>query len=357
MSNRILAIDILRGMTIVLMIIVNTPGSWSYVYAPFRHAQWHGCTPTDLVFPSFLFTVGLSMFFSWNKLKVDHLQLLRKGLKRALLITLIGILLTWFPFFNLKFDSVRYFNVLQRIGLSFGLASLLLYWFKTFKGRLLTAVILLIFYSIIQMVFGDFSLEGNINKTIDSSLFGESHLYGGFGIPFDPEGILGILSSAAHIIVGFLIASILNQSKRQFPQKGIFIGGGLIGLGFLLSTLIPINKPLWTASYVVWTSGIATVLLAGLVYIIDVKGYKSWSGLFKVFGVNPLFCYILSILIVKLLLLMPIGEGNMYGRTYQSIFRPIFGDYNGSLAFAVFISTLVAMPAYLLYRRKIYIKI
>ncbi len=363
MKNRLVSIDVLRGMTIAFMVLVNTPGSWTYVYSPLKHAIWHGCTPTDLVFPFFIFTVGLSMAFSLSSTtKLSKSYWSEKILKRTLLIFLVGFLLNWFPFYHKNILDVRLFGVLQRIALSYGLAAMLVLFIRKKSYLFGTVIIGLIFYLVLVSVGGDFTLEGSLNRKIDAALFPLKNLYGGFGIKFDPEGILGIIPSSLHVIIGYLIGSILKTYREkpfQFLKPAIVIGVVLLLVGhFVLGYFIPINKPLWTPSYVVYTSGIACLLLCALVYTLDVLKVAKWSFPFKVLGRNALASFVLSVLLVKILLyIIKTDSGNGYSLLFKKVFQPILGDFNGSLGFALFFVGIVFTVAYTLYKKNIMIKL
>lgn len=356
-GSRLISVDVFRGLTILFMIIVNTPGSWEYVYSPLRHAAWHGCTTTDLVFPFFLFIVGVSMACSWSKNSLNKRFLISKIIKRSLLIFLVGFLLTWFPFFNENLLDVRVFNVLQRIGLSFGCAGLLLVFIKNNRLRILLILFLLVSYWLTLYLGGDYSLEGNINAKVDLLILPSKNLYGGFGIPFDPEGILGVVSSTAHIMIGFLIGQLLLINPKDFIKKSLVIGIVLVSASKIIDLFFPINKPLWTSSYVLFTCGLASMLLGVFVYLIEIKKLRRWTTLFEVYGLNPLVSYVLSGIIAKTLFLIPIGESSLYSYLYHSFWQPLLGNYNGSLAFAIMISFFVFIPVYMLFKKGKIIKL
>ena len=345
------------------MIIVNSPGSWSYVYPPLRHASWHGCTPTDLVFPVFIFIVGLYMAFSMKNLdKFPKSKWLNKILKRTFLIFLVGFLLNWFPFYQKNILDVRFFGVLQRIALSYGLAGLLILFIRNHRYLLSTVILGLVGYTLLMKYGGDFSLENNLGRKVDSFLLPDQNIYGGFGVTFDPEGLLGTLPSAMHVIIGYLIGSFLMKKRddlKSFITTTLIIGVLLVVLGyFVLSLSAPVNKPLWTHSYVVYTSGLACLTLVLLVYLLDIVKVQKWGFPFQVFGRNALFSYVLSIVIVKILLyIVKIGDKNGYSYLYSEVFQPMLGDYPGSLAFAIFIVVLVFLPALWLFRKNIMIKL
>ncbi|NER18352.1 acyltransferase family protein [Spongiivirga citrea] len=358
MKNRIQSIDILRGLTIFLMIVVNTPGSWSHVYAPLLHAKWHGTTPTDLVFPSFLFIVGMSMFISFKKASSSNKLLFGKVLKRGLLILLIGLALNWFPFYHQNIVDLRIFGVLQRIALAFLLAGFILSFIKKRNHIIIAFVVLLLAHWGILYFFpvgaDPFALDGNISGPLDIILVGEKHVYGGFGIPFDPEGLLGTLSSAGQVLLGYLVCRYFMESNALVNGKTrnlLFFGITAIGLGLLWNIIYPINKPLWTGSYVFFTSGIITLVWALLIWVIDIMKLDKWAFVFKVFGRNPLISYVLSIVVVKILMrIIKIEESNGYALLYQKVFQPI-GDKLGSLLFALSITMLVWLFAYWLYKK------
>ncbi|NND73036.1 MAG: DUF5009 domain-containing protein [Rhodothermales bacterium] len=365
-SGRFVSLDAFRGLTIAGMILVNTPGSWSYVYAPLRHAEWHGATPTDLVFPFFLFIVGTAMAFSFRKYDFQLSRAsTRKVLRRVILIFVIGFLLGAFPFTR-SFADLRIPGVLQRIAVAYGLASVIC---LTIRGRKLvaTSAILLLLYWLLLVAFGGsdpYSVETNLVRKIDLAVFGASHLYTGFGIPFDPEGLLSTIPSAVTVLIGFLVGSEIRTSDNITMSllRMLLFGTALIALGLVWAWFMPINKPLWTSSYVLYTAGIATCTLAWFAWIIDVRGLKSWSKPLVVFGMNPLFAYVLSILWVKVMLYivkLPVdGESvNGYRWLFTRVFEPLAGPMFGSLLFAVAHVVVIWGIVRVMYARKIFVKI
>lgn len=369
-SKRIVSIDILRGLTIFLMIIVNTPGSWSHVYAPFLHAKWHGCTPTDLVFPSFLFVVGLSMSQSFRYLNTaDSGKLIRKISVRAGMIFLIGILLNWFPFYLTPISELRIFGVLQRIALSFFGAGILIVLLKRRNWLIVAAVLLLLLHwGILYFLGGNdpYSLEHNIGRHLDIFLVGEAHVYHGFKIgdlkiPFDPEGLLGTLTGMSQVIIGFLIGGYLFENKENINKRILhilYLSVGLFIAAKLWNFVLPINKPLWTGSYVLYTVAIVSALLLVLIEIVDKRKMVKWAFVFRVFGKNPLFSYILSGLFVKLFLqVIKWGDTNLYAWLYSDVFSAIFSPKLASFAFALCFTMFVWLFAYVLHRRGIIVKV
>lgn len=232
-KERFLALDVFRGMTICFMIIVNTPGSGAIPYSPLEHATWHGFTPTDLVFPSFLFAVGNAMSFSFMKYaQAGNAAFLKKILKRTILIFLLGYLMYWFPFFRLNpvgeiiaapISNTRIMGVLQRIALCYFFASLLIHYLSP-KRVIAVSVVLLIGYWLLLLGFGDssqpLSMLGNAGLYLDKFLMGNSHLYHGEGIPFDPEGWLGTLPAIVNVVVGFFAGKFLQEKGKSFEALG-----------------------------------------------------------------------------------------------------------------------------------------
>jgi len=366
-SDRYLALDVLRGMTIALMILVNTPGSWKYVYAPLKHAEWHGCTLTDLVFPFFLFVVGVSLFFSFARQSDrPRKELLRKIGERTLIIFALGLFINSYPQWTTDYSHLRIMGVLQRIALAYGLAAVIV---LTVKHRWLpgaAAVILLGYWGILYFLGGadPYSLQENAVLALDRAVLGANHMYRGFGIPFDPEGLLSSLPAAATVIIGYLAGAVIKETEEkravlQLTALGVF----LTASGYAWSFVFPLNKPLWTSSYVLYTAGLAAILFAALIDIIDIRGFRKWTPLFSVFGMNPLFLFILSIFwgkTLRLLIHIPDGAGgaiNASAWLYQNIFVPIGGFLNGSLLFAVAHIFLFWIIGYILYRCRIFIKI
>ncbi len=368
MQSRNQSIDILRGLTVAMMIMVNTPGSWSYVYAPLLHAKWHGCTPTDMVFPSFIFVMGMSMYFSLHKVTNTRGAII-KILKRASLIFLIGLLLNWFPFVGRSIEELRIFGVLQRIACAFLLAGLVITLIRKTTWLAISAVLLMISHYCILYSFGDhslggdwsvYSLEGNVGTSIDRWLVGEPHMYGGFGIKFDPEGLLGTLSSGAQVILGYLASKFVLSKKIDAKLCFRIAMAGVVSIftAWILSHVVPINKPLWTPSYVLYTSGYLLIIWSLIMWIADVKSVGSWSFPFKVFGRNALISYVLSILFAKIMLyVIHIEESSLYAWLYANVFQSACGNYLGSLLFALSVVASVWICAYILYRKDIIVKV
>jgi predicted acyltransferase len=369
--NRFVALDIFRGATMALMVIVNTPGTWAYVYSPLRHAQWHGCTLTDLVFPFFLFIIGVSMRFSFDKYDIcKYGPLFNKIIFRTITIFIIGLLLNAFPFIRQDWDwsSFRILGVLQRIALAYFFASFIVLRFDV-KGIVNISFILLVGYWITLMAYGWYSgqdpyaLKTNLILVVDQFLLGESHLYGGTGIQFDPEGLLSTIPSVVTVLIGFLVGTMIKTTNdhEDNAQRMAVLGSLLIIIGWLWGFIFPINKQIWTSSYVLYTGGIAIILLAGLVWLVDIKKINWWTKPFVILGSNAIFLYALSSIWVKILLKITFEfEGKMisgYSYLYKTIFQPLAGNINGSLLFAFFHVLIFLLILTWMFRKKIYIKI
>lgn len=366
LKNRYLSLDVFRGMDVALMIVVNTLGS-SNTYSPLLHAQWNGFTLTDLVFPTFMFVVGNSMSFSLTRYESEgEGAFLRKIFKRAAIIFLLGYLGYWFPFvgvtdagewFIRPISETRIFGVLQRIALGYLFASLVIHYFKI-KGALIFSVIALIAYRFILSAFGDLTLEGNAGVKLDLWLIGASHMYHGEGVAFDPEGLLSTLPAIVNVIGGYVAGVFLQRSGQNYETlaKLLMTGALLVLLAIWWDLLFPINKKLWTSSYVLLTVGIDLIVLSFLVFLVDMAGYKKWTYFFEVFGRNTLFIYLLSEVLAVLLWTFTISDQSSYSWVYQNLFQWI-GDYNGSVLFAVTFMLLCWSVGYVLDKKKIYVKV
>jgi len=365
-STRLVSLDILRGMTVTFMIIVNSPGSWDHVYPILRHSSWNGCTPTDLVFPFFLFLVGVSMWYSMknygNELNGGSVW---RILRRTVTIFILGLFLAIFPHFKMDYSTLRIMGVLQRIALAYLLSSIICLSIKRDYLWIVIAVILLLYWALLAIFGGSdpFSLSGNLVRRIDLAVLGKNHLYTGFGIPFDPEGLLSTLPAAVTVMTGYYIGEIVGKGPTSGPTvlKLIFIGAAATGLGLLWSMVFPVNKPLWTSSYVLYTAGIAIGALAVVYLIADVLKFRVWGAFFSVFGTNALFSYFLAGVWTKMLLFVKVPVGtvtmNLYEWFYEKVCVHIAGNLNGSLMFALVQMLIIWSVALILYRKKIMIRL
>ena len=372
-SQRYLSLDVLRGLTVALMIVVNTPGDWNNIYAPFKHADWHGFTLTDLVFPTFLFVVGNALSFSLKKLEdVSFGDFFKKVAKRALIIFIIGLLLNLFPFVvfseegsvSLKnFLEVRIFGVLQRIALCYFFGSLIIYFFK--KATTITAIsafILLSYWGILYYlgVEGDpYGLAGNAARALDVYLFNSKNLYQGFGVAFDPEGLLSTWPAIVNVLIGYLTGKYLQKQGNNPTAVYRLVGVGVLflAIGFAWNYSFPINKPIWTSSYVLFSLGWDLVIIGLLIAVIDVLNWKKWTYFFEVFGKNALFIYILAWVIMKLLYLIKIDGSALPSLFYKNGLLSWLADKNASLIFAILYMLLLWVIGLILDKKKIYVKV
>ncbi|HUQ96312.1 MAG TPA: heparan-alpha-glucosaminide N-acetyltransferase domain-containing protein, partial [Chitinophagaceae bacterium] len=274
-AQRFLSLDVFRGLTICFMIIVNTPGSGATPFAPLEHAAWHGFTPTDLVFPSFLFAVGNAMSFSLGRYKqISDAAFFTKIIKRTLLIFLLGYLMYWFPFFHINdagqmvgssIRNTRIMGVLQRIALCYFFASLLIHYCRT-KTVYVVSALLLLGYWIILLVAGDsgdpYGMTTNAGYYLDKAILGESHMYHGEGVAFDPEGILSTLPAIVNVVIGYYAGAFIQRTGKNYESmtKLLLTGGLFILLALCWNSVFPINKKLWSSSFVLLTTGIDLVI-------------------------------------------------------------------------------------------------
>jgi predicted acyltransferase len=365
------------------MILVNNPGTWSHIYAPLEHAPWHGLTPTDLVFPFFLFAVGNALSFVMPRLQAGGDPIFwRKILIRSLLIFGIGLFLTWWPFVKwsgneLVFkpwtytdekgnpQGVRILGVLARIALCYFFASIIIYYLKP-RAAFFVGLILLLLYWVLCYTLGEktdpYSMTGWFGNKVDKAILGLAHMYKGEGIPFDPEGIMSTISAIVNVIFGYLIGDYIQKKGKNFEMlSGLFVAGvALLLTGFCWDMVFPINKKIWTSSYTMYTSGLATITIATMIYLIEFKNYKGWlSKFFDVFGKNALFVFALSAFLPKGLALIRLGEGvNPWNWLYKKVLIYIPGvPENGSLAYAICVITFMWFICWWMDKKKIYVKV
>jgi len=357
--TRYLALDAFRGITIALMILVNTPGTWSHVYAPLLHADWNGATPTDLVFPFFLFIIGSAMFFSFKKSNFSATpEQFKRIIKRGFIMFFIGFMLHVIPF-TTNFEELRFMGVLQRIGIAYAIAACLVLIFDLRGIFILSAVILLGYWALLLSVGdGAFTIDGNIIRQFDIAVLGANHMYTMRGVAFDPEGLLSTIPAVVNMLLGFELTRYLTsiEDKKSSVIKLTLIGGLAVGFGALWGLILPINKSLWTPSYVIYTTGFACLLLAAFIWLIDIMKQVKLAEPLLVYGTNPLFVYVLSFLVVTLYLNINVGDSNMYAWLYQQL-SSVFAPKLASFIFAFSHVALFWYVSLKLYQRKIFIKI
>lgn len=377
-KQRMLALDILRGITIAGMILVNNPGSWSNMYAPLAHAPWHGLTPTDLIFPFFMFIMGISTFISLRKFEFRlSLPLFIKIIRRTVVIFAIGLAIAWFSklcygmaggksFLEAanSFDTLRILGVMPRLALCYGFASLIVLALRC-KHILWVVAILLIGYGVILLCGNGLVFsEDNIISIIDRAVLGVDHMYkdtvDGVRLALDPEGLLSTIPSIAHVLIGFWAGMKMMEVKdiNMRVNRLFIIGAILMFIGFLFDYAIPINKKLWTPTFAIVTCGLASTLLALLIWIIDIKGYKKWCRFFEAFGINPLFMYVLGGVLGILFATIKIGGTSIKTFIYNDFLLSMLGDATlASCLYAIIFIVINWCIGYILYKNKIYIKI
>ena len=384
-QGRLLSLDVFRGITIAGMVLVNNPGDWSFVYPPLEHAKWHGWTPTDLIFPFFLFIVGVSMVFSIEKsLKsgVQRREIMRRVVRRSAILFLIGVGLHLVPsdvgggynWFRDSLLTVRIMGVLQRIALVYLFSSLIVLNSNTRTQIGWVVSLLTVYWAAMRFIpitldqggvsivyRGSLEPEQNLAAYIDN-LFLHGHTYiKGAVLDNDPEGILSTLPAIATGLLGVQAGVILKRGISEFEKTSLlfFVGSCGVILGLIMDSMFPINKALWSPSYVVLTAGLAMAGLAMCYYMVDIRKVSRWARPFIVLGTNPILVYICSELMAQLTVLIKIDNDgtNLKGWVVDRLFRPAFGDFNGSLVFAFASVLLMLAIVYPLYKKRILIRV
>ncbi len=379
-QSRLLSLDVFRGITIAGMVLVNNPGTWSAIYPPLEHAEWHGATPTDLVFPFFLFIVGVSITLALGK-RVEQGAVKRdiylKIFRRAAIIFALGLFLAAFPFYSfaketwLDISTLRIMGVLQRIAVCY-LVTALIFIRTNWKQQAIIAVALLLVYWALMTLFNVPGCEittiddkgCNLAAFIDRTILTENHIWKQSKI-FDPEGLLSTVPAIATTLAGGLCGHWLRREKNDYEKVAalFFLGVVLTALGWIWSFWFPLNKALWTSSYVVYTAGLALLFLGFCYWLIDIKDYKKWAKPFIIFGVNALALFVGSGLMAKLLGIIKVSwdaEGkstSLQSWIFNNLFLKFAEPINASLAFAICFILFWLFLMWLLYRKCIYIKV
>lgn len=400
---RFKSLDVFRGATVALMILVNNPGSWDHIFSPLDHAEWAGCTPTDLVFPFFLFAVGTALAFVMPKLEEKHI-FWQKVVTRSLLIFLIGLFISWFPFIKwsgdhivfkpwaftnqqklpdgsvLGFeDGVRIMGVLQRIALCYFFAAVIIHFFKV-RGSFVVAMVLLIGYwglCILGSPDDPYSMTGYFGRNVDISILGKSHMLHGDKVNgiiyhFDYEGLASSFAAISQVLLGYIAGDYISK-KGKTPEmlNGVFVVGVILtACGMMWGMQFPIVKKIWTSSYTIYTTGLALLILGVMMYLIEFKSREGWlSRFFDVFGKNALFIFMLSGLLPRAMGLIRIPNGvNDAGD--PKYLTPLSWFYEncckwilprdpriGSVIYAFCFIAFMWFLAWLLDKKKIYIKV
>ncbi len=384
---RLLSLDAFRGLTVAAMVLVNNPGTWSHIYWPLAHAEWHGWTPTDLIFPFFLFIVGVSITLSFAR-KVESSEdtrpdgsamhdssvrglfgrrdLLLSIIRRTLILFALGLVLAGFPYFDLS--TIRLPGVLQRIAVCYLISSLIFLKTRWRTQALIAASLLVIYWLLMELVpvpeygAGDLSKEGSLASYLDRMALG-AHIWKQ-GKVYDPEGILSTIPAVATTLCGVLTGHWLRSLRSSLEKVGglFFAGVCAVATGWLWALWFPINKSLWTSSYAVFMAGMALLLLGFCYWLIEIKNYRRWAWPFVVFGVNAITLFVGSGLMAKLMGLWKIprasgAPGNLQTFIYEHLFASWATPRNASLLYALAFLLLWLLLMWLLYRKKIYIKI
>lgn len=381
-TKRLLSLDVMRGITIAGMILVSNPGTWDYFYAPLGHSPWHHITPTDLVFPFFMFIMGVSIYISLTK---TNFEWTKKGafkiFRRTFLLILIGAALIWFsvfcwkfsslstdhvPFFERLYQSVFCLNhipitgVLPRLGITYGIATIITILVRHKYIPYIVASALVVYLIILLAGNGFANDRTSILSIVDYWVLGANYMEGRV---IDSEGILSTLPAIAHVLIGVCCGKVIQEKKTlQDKMIPLFLIGSLLTMGgLLLEYACPINKLIWSPTFVLVSCGLASLLLGVLMWCIDVKQWKRSSIAFEVFGINPLFLYILSHVIAALLdsvtLTYNAAEKSIHEIVYWQMLFPVFGGKLGSLVYAILFVALNWLVGLVLYKKKIYIKI
>ena len=371
--ERLGSLDVFRGITIAAMILVNNAGDWGKTYSPLLHVAWHGWTPTDLIFPFFLFAVGVALPYAFAgrlaRSGGDRGPLHRQILRRTALLFALGLFLSWFPFYTLDWSTARIPGVLQRIAVVY-LVTALAWLHLGPRSRALLALVLLAGYWLAMAVVpvpgygaGDLSPDGNLAAWVDQRLLGQ-HTWRKAPGPGDPEGLLSTLPAIASALAGLFAGDWLRSPRTQGEKlRGLLVSGGLATVaGLALAPWFPINKNLWTSTYVVFTTGLALLLLAGVYVLVDIRQRDRWARPFAIFGTNAIAAFFGSTLLAKIALLTkwtePSGETvSLQAWLYRCSFGAWLPDYVASLAWALTYVVIWLGLMTVLYRRRIFIKI
>jgi len=367
------SLDVFRGATIAAMILVNNAGDWTKTYAPLLHAEWHGWTPTDLIFPFFLFAVGVAIPYAFAgrlaRSGGDRGPLHRQIVRRTLLLFALGLFLAWFPFYTVDWSTARIPGVLQRIAVVYLVTALAwLHWGHRARAAL-TVALLAGYWLAMTLVpvpghgAGDLSPQGNLEAWVDHEVLGR-HTWKKAPGPGDPEGLLSTVPAIASALAGLFVGDWLRSARTQREKlTGLLLSGGVAtAAGLALAPWFPINKNLWTSTYVVFTTGMALLLLAAVYYLVDMKQRDGWARPFSIFGTNAIAAFFGSTLLAKIALItkwmQPNGETiSLQAWLYRHSFGAWLPDYVASLAWALMYVMIWLGLMTVLYRRRIFIKV
>jgi predicted acyltransferase len=369
-SPRLLSLDVFRGLTVMVMVLVNNPGDWGHIYAPLEHAAWNGCTVADLVFPFFLFIVGVSIVYALGTKKQDvtqHNALILKIVRRAAIIFALGLFMALYLYWD--FSTVRIPGVLFRIALVYLIAGIIFIksGYKTQAGLLI--FILIVYYILLTQIpvpgVGKPNLqpETNLGAWLDRLIFTTAHLWKQ-SVTWDPEGILGTLPAVGTALIGILTGTWLKRTELTATKKvGVMLAAGVVLaiIGLIFNSIFPINKALWTSSFVLFTGGLAVVLLGLCYWLIDVKGYQKFTKPFVVYGVNAITVFVASGLMARTMNNIQVdyqdSNTSLSSALYNAFFDPYFSPVNASLAWAISYVLVWMVILWIMYNRGVLIKI
>ena len=373
-TDRFISLDVFRGMTICFMIIVNNPGS-DTSFAPLDHAKWFGFTPTDLVFPSFLFAMGNAMSFAMKKFDGQSgIAVFLKILKRSALIFLIAYCLEFLGSVQHhpaggwsvnNFGHLRILGVLPRIALCYLVAALMLHFIKSKRAIIIISVLLLLGYWAILLIYGEpnapFGMLTNAGTYLDKLVLGDNHMYHGEGVAFDPEGILSTLPSIVNVICGYYAGQFIQEKGKTYEMisKLMLAGAVFIFIALCWNMSFPIAKKLWTSSFVLLTVGLDMVLIAGLVYVVEMRKWNgwNWTSFFITFGRNPLPIYVFGDFFGAVVGWFYFNHMNFNEMMSVKVFQVIAAGAKGSLLFAIYYMLVCWLFGKVLDKNKIYLRV
>lgn len=366
--ERLLSLDVFRGLTVAAMLLVNNPGTWSAVYDPLEHAAWHGWTPTDLIFPFFLFIVGVSMAYSLvpRRERGDApARLFAAAAKRSAILVGLGLLLAAFPYYTLDLSHLRLPGVLQRIGLAFLLASAVVLFARPRAQWFVAGALLLGYWAAMMLVpvpgfgAGDLSKDGSLAAYVDRAVLGTNHLWAS-AKTWDPEGLLSTLPAVASVLLGVFAGRWMRSEGRTPAERlvGLFLAGNAtVVAGLVWDGVFPINKNLWTSSYVLFTAGLAMHTLAVCYWLVDVRGLRRWAQPFAWFGMNAIFAFFFSGVMARLLNLVKVDGRPLKQVIFEGAFDSWLPAHDASLAFALCFVALWTGIVWAMHRRGWYWKV
>ena len=391
--ERLISLDVFRGMTVAGMLLVNNPGTWSAIYPPLGHAAWHGWTPTDLIFPFFLFIVGITTHLSLSSRRArgdSDADLVKQIVRRGSIIFILGLLMSWFPFYQwgtiegmpdpsfwdrfvYRLERLRILGVLQRIGLVYIFAALLTLRTSLRQQVAIVAVLLLGYWAVMTLI----PLPGKeaglamlavpaetMQAYVDQLILGTNHIWSG-SRTYDPEGILSTFPAIGTAMLGVMAGRWIRQQRPLVERIAALASAGCLAMviGLMWNWVFPINKNIWTSSYVVFTAGMACATLATIMWIIEEHNVRWWTKPFVIYGVNPIVAFVGSGVLARILytLWKVPYEGvptPMEAVIYRSVFEPVFPDPRMA-SFAMAFATVMFWFGILaiLYRRRIFLKV